>query len=307
MNVSNLLDVARKYLGIKEGGKEHQHILDVYNSTTPLARGYKVQKNDSWCATFVSFVAIEAGVPDLFGRECGVEKFVEIFKSKGIWIEDGTIKPNIGDIIVYNWDSPVQPNNGYADHIGFVENVSSYNVITTIEGNKNDKVERRTIQVGDGTIRGYARPTYTGQPITTPKPAPTTVKTGNDNIRKVQQWIKNNYFNMSVDGYTGVNTRKGLAYAMQTEMVRQWGVSIRIDGYFQDASQGAFATIRKGAQGNMTKIVQGALICLGYSVNGFDGIFGGGLENAVKQFQRDNGLSVDGVVGRNTARKLFDR
>lgn len=33
--------------------------------------------------------------------------------------------------------------------------------------------------------------------------------------------------------------------------------------------------------------------------------FGSGTANAVKQFQRDNGLSADGIVGKNTFAKLF--
>ena len=34
--------------------------------------------------------------------------------------------------------------------------------------------------------------------------------------------------------------------------------------------------------------------------------FGSGTENAVKQFQRNNGLSADGVCGKNTFTKLFE-
>lgn len=109
----------------------------------------------------------QAGCVDLIGTECGCEKHIEIFKEKGIWIEDGTIVPLPGDIILYNWDCQVQPNDGYSDHIGYVESVSGQ-MITVMEGNYNEAVARRQIPVGWGQIRGYARPKYTagvtGQP-----------------------------------------------------------------------------------------------------------------------------------------------
>ena len=86
---------------------------------------------------------------DLIGTECGCEKHIEIFKEKGIWIEDGTIVPLPGDIILYNWDCQAQPNDGYSDHIGYVESVSGQ-MITVMEGNYNEAVARRQIPVGWG-------------------------------------------------------------------------------------------------------------------------------------------------------------
>lgn len=47
------------------------------------------------------------------------------------------------------------------------------------------------------------------------------------------------------------------------------------------------------------------LYCLGYDPKGFDGIFGNGCESAVKAFQDDHNLSVDGVVGQNTLDEMF--
>ena len=86
-------------------------------------------------------------------------KFKEIFKKLGIWIEDGTITPEPGYVIVYNWDKAAQPNDGYSDHIGFVEKVSG-GMVTAIEGNRGEKVARRVIPLGWGYIRGYAAPQY---------------------------------------------------------------------------------------------------------------------------------------------------
>lgn len=165
-----VLDIAKGWIGYSEANGKHKMIIDVYNSHKPLARNYKVKPTDEWCDTFVSACAIKAGAVDIIGTECGCEKHVAIFKKKGIWIEDGTTKPQVGDIIVFNWDDSKQPNDGYSDHIGFVEQVSG-NTIICIEGNLNEKVGRRTINVGWGYIRGFARPKYKkdSTPITSPK------------------------------------------------------------------------------------------------------------------------------------------
>ena len=159
VTAQDVLNVMRSWLGYSESNGKYKQIIDLYNSHKPLARGYAVKYTDEWCDTTVSAAAIKAGAVDLIGTECGVEEHVKIFKQKGIWIEDGTITPQPGDIIVYNWGDSTQPNDGYSDHIGYVESVSG-KTITAIEGNKGEAVARRTIAVGHGNIRGYARPKY---------------------------------------------------------------------------------------------------------------------------------------------------
>lgn len=56
------------------------------------------------------------------------------------------------------------------------------------------------------------------------------------------------------------------------------------------------------------RLIQKKLIGKGYSVGscGADGYFGTATLNAVKMFQRDSGLAVDGIVGVNTWRKLME-
>lgn len=170
----DVLNVMRSWTGYSEANGKHKEIIDLYNSVKPLPRGYAVQYNDEWCDTTVSAAAIKAGCSELIGRECGVERHVDIFKSMGIWIEDGRITPQPGDIIVYNWDDATQPNDGYSDHIGYVEAVSG-GTITAIEGNKGEAVGRRTIPVGWGYIRGFARPKYASSGSSTTKKSVTEV------------------------------------------------------------------------------------------------------------------------------------
>ena len=46
------------------------------------------------------------------------------------------------------------------------------------------------------------------------------------------------------------------------------------------------------------------MICHSFNINA-DGIFGPATESAVREFQKRNGLSQDGIVGKNTFIKLF--
>ena len=67
--------------------------------------------------------------------------------------------------------------------------------------------------------------------------------------------------------------------------------------------------LRKGARGEEVAALQRALVSLGYDVGrtGADGIFGRRTLAAVKAFQRENGIAVDGVVGPITYGKLDER
>lgn len=174
VTAQDALNVMRGWLGLSRSNRTHKPIIDLYNSHKPLARGYKASYQDDYCDITVSAVFIKLGAVALIGgAECGVEEHVKIFQRAGIWNEDGTTTPKEGDIVVYNWDDSTQPNNGYSDHIGFVESVSS-GKITTIEGNtQGGIVARNVIPVGWGYIRGYARPKYAAG---TSKPAANTSK-----------------------------------------------------------------------------------------------------------------------------------
>uniref|UniRef100_UPI0026F2DC1B peptidoglycan-binding domain-containing protein n=1 Tax=Ruminococcus flavefaciens TaxID=1265 RepID=UPI0026F2DC1B len=64
--------------------------------------------------------------------------------------------------------------------------------------------------------------------------------------------------------------------------------------------------LRKGSKGEGVSWVQSALNKLGYNLT-VDGDFGSGTEKAVKQFQTSSGLSVDGIVGKDTINKIVEQ
>lgn len=65
--------------------------------------------------------------------------------------------------------------------------------------------------------------------------------------------------------------------------------------------------LRKGDKGEAVKALQILLIGRGYSCGdrGADGDFGTATDTAVRAFQKENGLTVDGVVGKDTMSKLL--
>ena len=187
----DILAVLRSWIGKSRAKGTHKDIIDLYNSYTPRARGYKVTYTDDYCATTVSAAFIACNAVSLIGgTECGVERFIEdVFKKKGIWKEDGTITPKVGDIVCYNWDDSTQPNDGWADHIGVVETVTEANkTFMVIEGNMNGVVGRRQVAFGWGKIRGFARPAYASKSESASTPTVTPVKTDTSAPSKTPKW-----------------------------------------------------------------------------------------------------------------------
>lgn len=58
--------------------------------------------------------------------------------------------------------------------------------------------------------------------------------------------------------------------------------------------------LRKGSQGEAVRQLQTWLNQLGYDCGAVDGKYGDNTANAVRKFQSDNGLSIDGIAGDKT-------
>ena len=65
-------------------------------------------------------------------------------------------------------------------------------------------------------------------------------------------------------------------------------------------------TVRKGSKGDAVRELQTMLLKLGYDLGpcGIDGDFGKATEAAVRSFQSDHRLAVDGICGKNTWAEL---
>ena len=156
-----VVTTAEGWLGSNEADGSHRAIVDLYNSHTPLARGYTVTYTDSWCATFCSAVAIQLELTHIIPTECGCEKQIELFSALGRWVEDDSYVPLPGDVIYYSFgsDSGFGDCDTWSDHVGIV--VGTWGpFIKVIEGNYEDQVQYRILPVNSKGIRGYGIPDY---------------------------------------------------------------------------------------------------------------------------------------------------
>ncbi len=69
----------------------------------------------------------------------------------------------------------------------------------------------------------------------------------------------------------------------------------------------AFASFERGDDGQEVIAIQKRLVELNYTISNIDGDFGPETEKAVKKFQLDRGLEVDGVVGPATYKALMNK
>lgn len=150
----------KSWIGKNEVDGSFREIIDIYNSHTPRARGYKLQYSDEWCAGTVSAAAIATGNTNAVPLEVSCHYMIEGAKAKGIWVENDSYVPQGGDIILYDWqDSGIGDNTGNPDHVGVVEYTSG-GIIHVIEGNNGEKVARRELSVNGRYIRGFIVPKY---------------------------------------------------------------------------------------------------------------------------------------------------
>ena len=70
------------------------------------------------------------------------------------------------------------------------------------------------------------------------------------------------------------------------------------------AQQAQAVTFRQGSSGEQVRIIQTKLKNWGYYDGTVDGVFGSQTTQAVKYFQRKNGLTADGIVGPATLKAL---
>lgn len=156
----SVVEEAEKYLGYQEADGSHKAIIDAYNAQEMLPQNYIVQYEDSWCATFVSFVSIQTGLTEIIPTECSCERQIALFQNLNAWEEQDNLIPLPGDIIYYDWDCR-RPGNctGWSDHVGIVVG-TKWPFVKVIEGNKDDAVGYRYILLNDIRIRGFGTPDY---------------------------------------------------------------------------------------------------------------------------------------------------
>ncbi|UTR13507.1 peptidoglycan-binding protein [Salipaludibacillus sp. LMS25] len=192
---------------------------------------------------------------------------------------------------------------------GFIDNASDANKL------KDDKFLDK---IAEGHVNAIAKMfgLKSGAPSNAPsKPTPSKPNNSNRSPNKasgtsatIQRTLNSRYrLNISVDNLFGPLTKGALIKGLQTELNKQFNRGLTVDGIFGPKTRRACVTVtvRQGARGNITWILQAILHSKGTTPGAVDGIFGSKTRSAVRTFQRQNNLQVDGIAGPQTFQMLF--
>lgn len=145
-----------------------------------------------------------------------------------------------------------------------------------------------------------------------PDTKPETPSTSVNQIVKDGQIHARNFAapGLNADGIRGANTIKAGIKVLQQGMNLDYGAGLALDGIWGSKSEAALGnhTVRRGERQYMVTALQILLMLKGYYPNGVEnpGHFGAGCEKAVRQYQKDHGLTVDGVAGYKTFKSLIN-
>ena len=159
--------------------------------------------------------------------------------------------------------------------------------------------------VSEGVARGVCEffdVTYVPKTVNMP-----TLRRGNSGyaVKYLQYLLILLGYNVDADGVFGSQTQR-----VVTEFQRD--VGINVDGVvgrntwnYLTQNLERYPTLRRGSRGGYVNILQRYLLSYLYPIGNVDGVFGARTERAVREFQSENGITADGIVGRVTWQTLF--
>jgi N-acetylmuramoyl-L-alanine amidase len=142
----------------------------------------------------------------------------------------------------------------------------------------------------------------------TPPTPPAPTPTHKDRVMAVQTVLNDIYGqNLTVDGIAGSATKRALTRSLQMQLNSDGYANppLAVDGIWGAKTRAAVPLVRQGDRGNLVWLIQAELVAHGYNIAA-DGIFGAGTKNALLEFQRQSGLSADGIAGSATFTQLFN-
>lgn len=147
----------KEWYGYSEAKNQDDIIIDIYNSQRP-AGSYKMTRTDPWCHATVSAAAYASGNAGKVPNTCYCPTGINIWKQWGKWVGRYTnaYNPQPGYIIYYDWNKDL-----ISDHVGTII-ARNGNILTVREGNRNDMLCDRQINVDSPLIIGYGIPDWGG-------------------------------------------------------------------------------------------------------------------------------------------------
>jgi len=164
------------------------------------------------------------------------------------------------------------------------------------------------IESGSRTVGG-AEPSSSATPAPSAPADGTSLNPGDkgDAISALQQRLKDleYYEYSSITGFYGPVTTEAVKKFQRTNNLTADGVMSAQCLTLINAKNAKYYTMYPGDSGDDIKAMQDRLKELGYFDGTSTGYFGSITASSVKAFQDANGLSVDGVVGKDTRGKLY--
>jgi len=271
-------------------------------------------QGDAWCDGFVDFChAVVGGVErareSLNGFSAYTPDSANRFKRAGRWIEANGV-PKRGDQIFFK-------NSVRIYHTGIVTKVTA-DTVYTIEGNTSSAagvvenggcVRAKSYSRNYAKIAGYGRPLYDNTPSR--KPYTDSVKRGQGFLNQAFQTavLASCSALLDVDGDYGEKTRDACLAVWKYYANHQCDANLTLSNHNYGDSCREVAKkmqIRKGDTNVIVYVVQIILAAKGYYNGDMDAQYGSGMEAAVMDFQKESGLTADGIVGADTYGKLFE-
>lgn len=321
MGINNMIRKEREYgnMPYVETGTNHQKFSDMVNKA-----GLAGCQNQAWCATYQFAMELEEfGKAEALRHWNMTEKNYcgySCFSTEAMFRKAGKLgnTPKLGALVIFR-----------QSHMGRVLSVDSKNkTFECGEGNtSNRKYERngdscavKTYSWNDSKIKSFCYIDYeasTKDSGSTAKPAETTKKEGS-NVLKGQKWLNKNYGStlkkymketLSENGSYGEKSRFAAVCVWKDLCNRKYKTKLdpsnkNFLGSCKKAAKKA--TIKKGASGTFVYLAEFILSAKGFYFGAMDASFGSGLAASVKSFQKEKGLTADGVIGPNTWYKLFN-
>lgn len=203
---------------------------------------------------------------------CNAENFIEKAKNYGLKVVN---YPTLGGIMVWQKGNTLSSGDGVG-HVAIVERIDSKNQIYTSES-----------AYGSTAFYNSTRTNNNG-------------RWGMSSAYKFRGCIVN-----PAIGDVHYEDDKHTKFVKDV----QKAIGAKVDGIAGNETLSKVPTLSKkiNSKNKVVKILQEYLISLGFAMPryGADGDFGNETEKAVKEYQKSKGLIADGIVGKNTWRKLL--
>ena len=264
------------------------------------------------CCAGMFYLFHKLGALDLIpgGKVADCGSLAYNFHKAGQLHKPSEVRP--GDLVIFSWSgntTSVYPLNtlGYKtfDHVEMVLKVFDDTILSVGANNGGTECDDFQIKTRSRSdISACCHPQYADSDAEEVATVTEAVY-GDADVYAVQRWLNEEYtLDIYIDGVYGNQTKGALTKALQTELNRQSSAGLAVDGIYGPKTAAAVINLRRGSQGDLVQILQGLLIGNGYDTGGFDGDFGTQTDKAVRNFQSDNGLCVDGVAGKATFEEL---